>query len=157
MSFAITRQKGSSMDPGNVHFIVRDGSRVYRVWSHRSDEYVTGELTEAELRDYLLRQALTTVISDELSPISFHQRDLTGKDWWTEDREEVGILETHMATEKLDLLLRYRSSKRLAEIAVAAINAYKAHIEAGGDPSCQPVVSFADTATTVAMQEGNEG
>jgi hypothetical protein len=64
-----------------IHFIERDGVRTYRVWSHSSDEYISSEMSEAELKDWLFCRILSRATYENISESEFqhpqHERDLT--------------------------------------------------------------------------------
>jgi hypothetical protein len=88
-----------------AHFIhtrnTPEGIR-FRLWTDSSDEYYTEELTEAELREYLLKEAVCAAIEEHLRTIddrveraSEHgtsslmgdTRDIIGP--WDKSREEL--------------------------------------------------------------------
>lgn len=134
-----------------IHFIEREGKRIYRIWSHRNDSYITSEMSLDEVRSWQLQQDLVDAASKIYHPDPDFL-DMGADGWCSEDANPVGIVEQLLETGPCDFQAEHDGSLRYAAVARMAIEAYKAYVQNGGDPSQLPVMSFEADRVTVSMK-----
>ena len=129
----------TAMD-SRIHVLEKDGKRLYRVWDHRTDEYVTDELTREQLAEHQLHSAVTRAL-EVLRPMQQFERNLTGSGWWRGTEKAHGALERATDLEDRDPEAEVREAEELARFAVSAIQAYRAYRAHFGTMT-QPEVRF---------------
>ncbi|MEO5927603.1 MAG: hypothetical protein ABIO72_02780 [Patescibacteria group bacterium] len=146
--------KKSNFEPG-VHFITREGKRVYRIWNRKNEEYLTKELSEEELKELESCRALTEAIREDTHPQELFFRDLSGTRWWTDNEHPRGFIERHSPTDDFLEAFGERDHEawRCSNVALMAIKAYRAYVKAGGDPLQLPVMSFAGGQFEVTIED----
>jgi|GEM_PF-5082828 hypothetical protein len=134
-----------------IHFIEREGKRVYRIWSHHCESYLTNEMSLDEVRSWQLQQDLVEATSKIYHPDPDFL-DMGANGWWSDEAKYVGIVEQLLETGPCDFQEEHDGSLRYALVARMAIEAYKAYVQNGGDPSQLPIMSFEADRITVSMK-----
>jgi hypothetical protein len=132
------------------HYRLIGSQVVYRLWDET--KYFGGNRSYEQVQEHQLFCTLHKAIKDGIRPMETLFRNLTDASWWNRRNRPDGRVELHVDVQDRNHHHEFVQAGQMAEVALAAIKAYRAYVAAGGDPSQLPMMSFDGSEFAVSLK-----